>query len=207
MARPFLDRRSAAPSLPGKWRDHFLDRAHGAALHWREPGGYNRRALLSILAWGLALPFSALTLAWPTHGSSLSLLALYGVLAWRIRAYRLRLGDERGHAMRYGQPSVAGVLDELKAANATRILVLPLYPQYAAATTASVTDAVMAWMLTQRHQPELRFVNRYHDDAGYIAARLSGENPVTAAAAGHRLAAQKVRHRGAIMPRNAAAMH
>jgi len=44
-------------------------------------------------------------------------------------------------------------------------------------------------------------------NAGYIAARLSGENPVAAAAAGHRLAAQKVRHRGAIMPRNAAAMH
>jgi len=44
-------------------------------------------------------------------------------------------------------------------------------------------------------------------NAGYIAARLSGENPVAAASAGHRLAAQKVRHRGAIMPRNAAAMH
>jgi protoporphyrin/coproporphyrin ferrochelatase len=74
------------------------------------------------------------------------------------------------HAMRYGQPSVASVLDELKAANATRILVLPLYPQYAAATTASVNDAAMAWMLKQRRQPELRFVNRYHDDAGYIEA-------------------------------------
>jgi ferrochelatase len=74
------------------------------------------------------------------------------------------------HAMRYGQPSVASVLDELKTANVTRIVVLPLYPQYAAATTASVNDAVMAWMLAQRRQPELRFVNRYHDDAGYIEA-------------------------------------
>jgi len=72
------------------------------------------------------------------------------------------------HAMRYGKPSIAGVLDELKAANATRILVLPLYPQYAAATTASVADAVMAWMQRQRRQPELRFVNHYHDDDGYI---------------------------------------
>jgi ferrochelatase len=74
------------------------------------------------------------------------------------------------HAMRYGNPSVASVLDELHAMNATRILVVPLYPQYAAATTASVNDAVMAWMLKQRRQPELRFVNRYHDDAGYIDA-------------------------------------
>ena len=74
------------------------------------------------------------------------------------------------HAMRYGKPSLASVLDKLKAANATRILVLPLYPQYAAATTASVNDAVMAWMKKQRRQPELRFVNRYHDDGGYIGA-------------------------------------
>jgi 2-dehydro-3-deoxygluconokinase len=44
-------------------------------------------------------------------------------------------------------------------------------------------------------------------NAGYMAARLSGDNPAAAAAAGHRLAAEKVRHRGAIMPRSAAAVH
>ena len=44
-------------------------------------------------------------------------------------------------------------------------------------------------------------------NAGYLAARLNGENPAAAAGAGHRLAAEKVRHRGAIMPRNAAAVH
>jgi 2-dehydro-3-deoxygluconokinase len=44
-------------------------------------------------------------------------------------------------------------------------------------------------------------------NAAYIAARLAGENPAAAAAAGHKLAAEKVRHRGAIMPRNAAAVH
>jgi ferrochelatase len=74
------------------------------------------------------------------------------------------------HAMRYGQPSIAAVLDELKAANAGRILILPLYPQYAAATTASVNDAVMAWQMAQRRQPELRFVQRYPDNGGYITA-------------------------------------
>jgi 2-dehydro-3-deoxygluconokinase len=44
-------------------------------------------------------------------------------------------------------------------------------------------------------------------NAGYMAARLAGDNPLAAAAAGHRLAAEKVRHRGAIMPRTAALMH
>ena len=78
------------------------------------------------------------------------------------------------HAMRYGQPSVASQLDALKAEGATRILVLPLYPQYSGTTTASVLDAVYAWAGTQRHIPELRFVNRYHDDAGYIEALAQG---------------------------------
>ena len=83
---------------------------------------------------------------------------------------------ERGHrvtvgfAMRYGNPAIASELDRLKAAGATRILVLPLYPQYSGPTTASVIDAVATWTQQIRHLPELRFVNRYHDDAGYIAA-------------------------------------
>lgn len=74
------------------------------------------------------------------------------------------------HAMRYGAPSIASVLDGLQAEGATRVLVLPLYPQYAAATTASTVDAVAAWARRSRRMPELRFVNRYHDDPGYIAA-------------------------------------
>ena len=73
-------------------------------------------------------------------------------------------------AMRYGNPSIASQLDALKAEGATRILILPLYPQYSGTTTASVFDAVYAWAGRQRHVPELRFVNRYHDDPGYIDA-------------------------------------
>ena len=74
------------------------------------------------------------------------------------------------HAMRYGQPTIAAELDALKAEGATRILILPLYPQYSGTTTASVFDAVYDWARTQRHVPELRFVNRYHDNAAYIEA-------------------------------------
>jgi protoporphyrin/coproporphyrin ferrochelatase len=87
--------------------------------------------------------------------------------------------EERGHrlfvrhAMRYGQPSVASVLDALRAEGVTRVLVLPLYPQYAAATTASVSDAVLAWAVAARRMPELRFVGEYHDDPGYIGALAS----------------------------------
>jgi ferrochelatase len=110
---------------------------------------------------------------WTPEGSPLALWTakqatlLQGYLGERIaRPPQLLVR----HAMRYGKPSVAAVLDELKAAHATRILVVPLYPQYAAATTASVNDAVMAWALRQRRQPELRFVGHYHDDAGYIDA-------------------------------------
>ena len=73
-------------------------------------------------------------------------------------------------AMRYGQPAMADVLDALQAEGATRVLVLPLYPQYAAATTASTIDAVAAWVKRSRRPPELRFINHYHDDPGYIAA-------------------------------------
>lgn len=74
------------------------------------------------------------------------------------------------HAMRYGVPAIGTVLDRLKAAGATRILVLPLYPQYAASTTASVFDAVADWGKRTRHLPALRFVRDYHDDGRYIAA-------------------------------------
>ena len=74
------------------------------------------------------------------------------------------------HAMRYGQPSIAAELDALRKEGATRVLVLPLYPQYSASTSASVFDAVAAWGQRSRWLPELRFVQQYHDDPDYIAA-------------------------------------
>ena len=84
--------------------------------------------------------------------------------------------QERGHhvavryAMRYGQPSIDSQLDAMKAAGCTRVLVLPAYPQYSGATSASVFDAVYAWGARVRYVPELRFVNHYHDDPAYIDA-------------------------------------
>ncbi|MGM0476091.1 MAG: ferrochelatase [Pseudomonadota bacterium] len=72
--------------------------------------------------------------------------------------------------MRYGRPAIADALAELHAAGARRIVVLPLYPQYASATTGSTFDAVAAALSRQRWVPELRFVGSYHDDPGYIEA-------------------------------------
>lgn len=74
------------------------------------------------------------------------------------------------YAMRYGNPSMASVFDELKALGVQRMLIVPAYPQYSGTTTASVFDAVAHWGLNTRHLPEFRFINRYHDDAGYIQA-------------------------------------
>ena len=74
------------------------------------------------------------------------------------------------HAMRYGATSIASQLDMLKTQGVTRVLILPAYPQYSATTTATVFDAVYAWAAQTRLIPELRFINHYHDDAGYINA-------------------------------------
>lgn len=107
---------------------------------------------------------------WMKEGSPL--------MVWTTRQARLLQGylGERGHrvavrhAMRYGSPSIGSQLDALRASGATRVLVLPAYPQYSAATTASVIDEVARWSLTRRHVPELRIVNRYHDHPRYIGA-------------------------------------
>ena len=74
------------------------------------------------------------------------------------------------YAMRYGNPSIASQLDQLKADGVTRVLILPAYPQYSGTTTASVFDAVYTWAARMRRIPEFRFINHYHDDPGYIAA-------------------------------------
>ena len=107
---------------------------------------------------------------WMPEGSPLKVwtdkqaLMLRGYLGERGHRVRVR------YAMRYGSPSIPSVLDELKAHGVTRILILPAYPQYSGPTTASVGDAVYEWAQGIRNVPELRFVNRYHDDPGYIAA-------------------------------------
>ncbi len=73
-------------------------------------------------------------------------------------------------AMRYGTPSIQAGLDELRKRGARRLLVLPLYPQYSATTTAAVFDEVTRVLTRWRWVPGLRFIQHYHDDPAYIAA-------------------------------------
>jgi ferrochelatase len=73
-------------------------------------------------------------------------------------------------AMRYGKPAIGKMLDTMQAAGITKIILLPLYPQYAASTTASTLDAVCAWLVRCRNQPEIHSVRSFCDHPGYITA-------------------------------------
>ncbi|HIE00863.1 MAG TPA: ferrochelatase [Thiotrichaceae bacterium] len=72
--------------------------------------------------------------------------------------------------MRYGNPSIASALEKLRQANARRILILPLYPQYSSSTTGSTFDAIADVLKRWRWIPDVRFVSHYPDHAAYIHA-------------------------------------
>ncbi|MGA9324076.1 MAG: ferrochelatase [Xanthobacteraceae bacterium] len=76
-------------------------------------------------------------------------------------------------AMRYASPSIASRLEALLARGCDRILVMPLYPQYAAPTTATVGDEVFRFLMRQRRQPALRIMPAYYDDPYYIEVLAS----------------------------------
>jgi ferrochelatase len=76
-------------------------------------------------------------------------------------------------AMRYGNPSIASRLEVLVTWGCERILIMPLYPQYSAATTATVCDEVFRFMLQQRRQPALRILPAYYEDPYYIEVLAS----------------------------------
>jgi protoporphyrin/coproporphyrin ferrochelatase len=73
-------------------------------------------------------------------------------------------------AMRYGQPSIPTVLAQLRERGVERLLLLPMYPQYSATTTATVFDAVHRELAAVRNLPEIRWVKHFHDQPQYIAA-------------------------------------
>lgn len=73
-------------------------------------------------------------------------------------------------AMRYKNPSIPGVLDQIRKTNPSRIIVLPMFPQYASATTGSVHDEVMRVVKEWWVVPDIQFISQYHDHPQYIAA-------------------------------------
>ena len=74
------------------------------------------------------------------------------------------------YAMNIGKPSVATVMARMQEQGCERILIIPLFPQYAASSTAAAMDNVFAVLKHVRNQPSIRTVKQYHDHPGYIAA-------------------------------------
>ena len=74
------------------------------------------------------------------------------------------------HAMRYGKPEIDKTLYKMKENGCTKIVLMPLYPQYAASTSATVKDEVFKWLLEQRWQPDIRTISPWFDDSNYINA-------------------------------------
>ncbi|MBI3171758.1 MAG: ferrochelatase, partial [Hydrocarboniphaga effusa] len=131
------------------------------------------RALWLPILYGLILPLRPWRLArayekiWTAEGSPLLTISLR-----QMSAVQQTLGPDVVVAlgMRYGHPGVAAALKMLERHGVRRVLVLPLYPQYSASTTASALDAVFAALARERWLPELRTVNHYHDHPDYVAA-------------------------------------
>jgi len=103
---------------------------------------------------------------WTNEGSPLRAIAHR-----QAEALRQRLPEVSVHyAMRYGNPGIAAAIENMTGEGCTRILAVPLYPQYCAATTATANDAVFAALAAMRHQPALRMLPPYYDDPIYIDA-------------------------------------
>ena len=104
---------------------------------------------------------------WTDEGSPLA-----AITRRQSEALQAAFGDmvQVAYAMRYGEPAIGRAIDGLIAAGCRRILVAPLYPQYCAATTATVVDAVGKHLQRLRWQPAIRFLPPYHDDAAYLGA-------------------------------------
>ena len=98
-------------------------------------------------------------------------------LLFFTRNQAAKLGDKIGNekvivdfAMRYGNPSIKSRLNKLKEKGCEHIIILPLYPQYAAATTATVCDEVYRSLMNMRWQPSLQIIPHYESEPKYIEA-------------------------------------
>lgn len=112
---------------------------------------------------------------WTQEGSPL--LVHTARQATLLRGYlgeRTRQPIKVAFGMRYGAPSIGDALDELRNAGCTRILFAPLYPQYAASTTASAIDKLADALARIRNVPELRIVRSFHDHPAYVGAVVHG---------------------------------
>jgi ferrochelatase len=144
------------------------------------------------LLYGVVLPFRPLRTArnyrriWMSEGSP---LAVYSKrLAAKVRSM-LQTDFDGGIqvelAMTYGNPAIERAIQSFAEQGVDKLLVLPLYPQYCSSTTGSVVDGTNRALKRWRTLPEIRFINDYHDDPGYIDA-LAGQIQKNWAAVGER---------------------
>ncbi len=125
------------------------------------------------ILYGIILPFRSSATArlyksiWTEKGSP-----LLDITQQQANLLQQALGDDVivAAAMRYGQPNIRDVLKSLEKQQVRKLIVLPLYPQYSASTTASTYDAVASALKNWRWIPEVQWVNGYADHPLYIEA-------------------------------------
>ena len=133
--------------------------------------------LWSVVLHAVILPFRPKRIqhlyqsVWTEQGSPLMVISDQQRAALESHLHnRLGLNVKVALGMRYGKPSLADALQQLQDAQVRRLLVLPLYPQYSATTTASTFDAIADRFRGWRWLPDTRFIMQYHDHPAYIAA-------------------------------------
>lgn len=128
---------------------------------------------------GVILPFRSRKLVhkyqqvWMEGGSPLLVHSLAQAQKLADGFARQNLSIPVELAMRYGKPSLAAAIESLRQQHCERILVVPMYPQYAASTTATILDKIARIVADFRDQPEFRFIKRFYNEPGYIMVLLN----------------------------------
>jgi len=135
------------------------------------------RLIWIIILYGIILPIRPKKSAklyqsvWTENGAPLLVISQA-----QKEAVAAKLAQQYGNdvivdlAMRYGEPSINSVLQKFQQQGVNKLVVLPLYPQYAGPTTASTFDAVSQELQKWRYVPNLHFINSYHSNSHYIKA-------------------------------------
>jgi ferrochelatase len=136
---------------------------------------------IPVLVWQLVLRLAILPLR--SRASARKYAAIWMPEGSPLRVYTARQAEALkqllaahgyhvlvDYAMRYGNPGIPAMLNQLKLAGAERVLLVPLYPQYSSSTSATAFDEVYRAFSRMRNQPEIRTIRQYADHPGYIAA-------------------------------------
>src|SRR4029450_10477157 len=124
----------------------------------------------AILPWRPRMSSAKYAAIWTDRGSPLMVHSQQQALLLRGYLGERGIDADVVLAMRYGEPSIGAALGALATRSVERVLLLPMYPQYSATTTASALDELNAALARRRNVPEVRWIKHFHDDLGYIEA-------------------------------------